>query len=64
LRPFLAALASSDYPGVVSLELKPWSLGAPDSRTILERMREALQFARRALDKTALREGPDDKLFE
>jgi sugar phosphate isomerase/epimerase len=51
LRPFLAALAQrSDYPGVVSLELKPWPLGAPDTETILERMREALQFARRALD--------------
>ncbi len=50
LRPFLAALANSGYPGVVSLELKPWALGAPDTGTILERMREALQFARRALD--------------
>jgi sugar phosphate isomerase/epimerase len=49
LRPFLAALAKSDYPGVVCLELKPWPLGAPDTETILERMREALQFARGAL---------------
>jgi sugar phosphate isomerase/epimerase len=50
LRPFLAALANrGDYPGVVSLELKPWPLGAPDTGTILERMREALRFARRAL---------------
>jgi sugar phosphate isomerase/epimerase len=50
LRPFLAALAQRiDYSGVVSLELKPWPLGAPDTGTILERMREALQFARRAL---------------
>ena len=57
LRPFLAALASSDYPGVVSLELKPWPLGAPDTGTILERMREALHFARRALDGDRV-EGP------
>ncbi|MCA1848072.1 MAG: sugar phosphate isomerase/epimerase, partial [Actinobacteria bacterium] len=49
LRPFLAALANSDYPGVVTLELKPWPLGAPDTETIFTRMREALQFARRAL---------------
>jgi sugar phosphate isomerase/epimerase len=49
LRPFLDALARSDYTGVVSLELKPWPLGAPDTGTILERMREALEFARRAL---------------
>ena len=50
LRPFLAALANGDYPGVVTLELKPWPLGAPDTETILTRMREALEFARRALD--------------
>jgi sugar phosphate isomerase/epimerase len=49
LRGFLRALAESDYPGVVSLELKPWPLGTPDPGTILERMREALEFARRAL---------------
>ena len=49
LRPFLGALAQSDYPGVVSLELKPWPLGAPDPGVILERMREALGFARKAL---------------
>ena len=49
LRPFLAALAENGYPGVVSLELKPWPLGAPDPETILERMRQALEFARRAL---------------
>jgi sugar phosphate isomerase/epimerase len=50
LKPFLAALAEkSDYPGVVCLELGPWSLGAPDLRTIMERMREALEFAREAL---------------
>jgi sugar phosphate isomerase/epimerase len=49
LRPFLAALADGDYAGVVSLELKPWPLGAPQPGTILERMRQALAFARRAL---------------
>lgn len=49
LRPFLAALANSDYPGAVTLELKPWPLGAPDTETIVTRMREALEFARRAL---------------
>ena len=47
LRPFLAALAAGVYPGAVSLELKPWPLGAPDTDTILKRMREALEFARR-----------------
>jgi sugar phosphate isomerase/epimerase len=49
LRPFLSALANSDYPGVVTLELKPWPLGAPDPETIMERMRGALEFARMAL---------------
>ena len=49
LRPFLAALARNDYPGVVSLELKPWPLGAPDPETILKRMRGALEFVRGAL---------------
>jgi sugar phosphate isomerase/epimerase len=49
LRPFLFALANSDYRGAVTLELKPWPLGAPDPETILERMRGALEFARTAL---------------
>jgi sugar phosphate isomerase/epimerase len=49
LRPFLAAVAASGYEGAVSLELKPWPLGAPDPETILTRMGEALEFARRAL---------------
>jgi len=49
LRPFLSALANSDYPGAVTLELKPWPLGAPDPETILERMHGALAFARTAL---------------
>jgi sugar phosphate isomerase/epimerase len=49
LRPFLSALAEGDYPGAVSLELKPWPLGAPDPETILQRMRGALKFTRTAL---------------
>jgi sugar phosphate isomerase/epimerase len=49
LRPFLSALAGSDYTGVVSLELKPWPLGVPDPETILERMRGPLEYARSAL---------------
>jgi sugar phosphate isomerase/epimerase len=49
LRPFLSTLANSDYSGVVTLELKPWPLGAPDPETIMERMRGALEFARMAL---------------
>ena len=49
LRPFLAALARDGYPGVVSLELKPWPLGAPDPETIFDRMRAALRFARAGL---------------
>ena len=49
LKPFLAALPSSGYTGAVSLELKPWPLGAPDPETILRRMRAALQFAREGL---------------
>jgi sugar phosphate isomerase/epimerase len=50
LKPLLAALAASGYPGAVSLELKPWPLGAPDPEVILERMRGALQFTREGLD--------------
>ena len=46
LKVFLAALRRSDYPGVVSLELKPWPLGTPDTGVIQKRMREALDFAR------------------
>ena len=44
LKPLLAALAASGYPGAVSLELKPWPLGAPDPETILQRMRAARRF--------------------
>ena len=50
LKPFLAALASSGYSGAVSLELKPWPLGAPDTDAILRRMRAALQFTREGLE--------------
>jgi sugar phosphate isomerase/epimerase len=49
LKPFLAALGASGYTGAVSLELKPWPLGAPDPGTILERMRAALRFTREGL---------------
>jgi sugar phosphate isomerase/epimerase len=49
LKPFLAALGASGYPGAVSLELKPWPLGTPDPETVLERMRAALRFAREGL---------------
>ena len=49
LKPFLSALAKGDYPGAVSLELKPWPLGAPDPDTIRERMCGALEFVRTAL---------------
>lgn len=51
LEGFLSTLAGSDYPGVVSLELKPWPLGAPDPATILEKMRGALEFTRGALGR-------------
>jgi sugar phosphate isomerase/epimerase len=44
LKPFLAALGASGYTGAVSLELKPWPLGAPDPEAIMERMHEALRF--------------------
>jgi sugar phosphate isomerase/epimerase len=50
LKPFLAALGASGYPGAVSLELKPWPLGTPDPEIILERMRAALRFTREGLD--------------
>ena len=49
LKPFLAALATSGYPGAVSLELKPWPLGTPDPETILGRMRASLEFTREGL---------------
>jgi sugar phosphate isomerase/epimerase len=49
LKPFLAALGASGYTGAVSLEVKPWPLGAPDPEAILERMRAALSFTREGL---------------
>ena len=49
LKPFLAALGASRYTGAVSLELKPWPLGTPDTEAILERMRVALRFTREGL---------------
>jgi sugar phosphate isomerase/epimerase len=49
LKPFLAALGASGYPGAVSLELKPWPLGTPDPGAILARMRAALRFTREGL---------------
>ncbi len=49
LKPFLAALAERGYPGAVSLELKPWPLGAPHPEDILEKMRGALEFTRDGL---------------
>jgi len=49
LKEFLAALGNSGYPGAVSLELKPWPLGAPDPEKILERMRDALEFVKEGL---------------
>ncbi len=50
LKEFLSTLARSEYPGVVSLELKPWPLGVPKPETVLERMREALAFTREGLE--------------
>ncbi len=49
LKQLLSAIGRSDYPGVISLELKPWPLGAPDPEKIRERMREALDYTREAL---------------
>ncbi len=50
LKEFLARLGGSEYPGAVSLELKPWPLGTPDPEVILKRMRDALRFAREGLE--------------
>ncbi|HLL38935.1 MAG TPA: sugar phosphate isomerase/epimerase [Rubrobacteraceae bacterium] len=49
LKKFLARLLEDQYPGAVSLELKPWPLGTPDPEVILERMRGALSFTREGL---------------
>jgi len=49
LGEFLSRLGANGYPGAVSLELKPWPLGAPNPEVILERMNGALRFAREGL---------------
>ena len=49
LTELLAALERDDYLGVVSLELKPWPLGAPDPEVIVKRMRGAVGFMREGL---------------
>ena len=49
LKSFLAAVGASDFPGAVSLELKPWPLGAPHPEEILKRMRASLGFTRNGL---------------
>ena len=51
LAELLAALERDDYSGAVSLELKPWPLGAPDPEKIQERMRGALEFTREGLGR-------------
>ena len=50
LKPFLKRVGELDYPGVVSLELKPWPLGTPNPEVILKRMQEALDFTREGLE--------------
>ncbi|HEX2107841.1 MAG TPA: hypothetical protein VHF70_00995, partial [Rubrobacteraceae bacterium] len=50
LKAFLAALKRDDYPGAVSLELKPWPLGTPNPNVIQKRMSEALHFTREGLE--------------
>lgn len=49
LKEFLAEVGESDYPGAISLELKPWPLGTPHPEVILERMTSALEFTREGL---------------
>jgi sugar phosphate isomerase/epimerase len=49
LEEFLVDLGDSDFPGNVSLELKPWPLGTPHPEDIMKRMREALEYAREGL---------------
>jgi sugar phosphate isomerase/epimerase len=50
LAEFLAALKRDGHPGAVSLELKPWPLGAPDPEVIMKRMRGAAEFTRERLE--------------
>lgn len=52
LKELLYGLRGQGYPGVISLELKPWPLGAPDPEKILQRMRESLEFTREGLAQT------------
>jgi sugar phosphate isomerase/epimerase len=49
LKELLAELGGNEYPGVISLELKPWPLGTPHPEDIVERMRGALEYAREGL---------------
>ena len=49
LKELLGELGRYDYRGAVSLELKPWPLGAPHPEAILERMRAALRYTREGL---------------
>jgi sugar phosphate isomerase/epimerase len=50
LKEFLGALSRDGYSGAVSLELKPWPLGAPDPELILARMNQSLRFAKEGLE--------------
>lgn len=50
LKRFLSVLGGSDYSGAVSLELKPWPLGAPHPEDVLPKMRDALNFTREGLN--------------
>ncbi len=51
LKQMLSAIAKSDYPGAISLEVKPWPLGAPHPEDILPKMRDALEFTREGLGR-------------
>ena len=53
LKQLLAAIGGSDYPGAISLELKPWPLGAPHPEKILSNMRAVLEFTREGLSATS-----------
>ena len=50
MKQLLGRIGESYYPGAVSLELKPWLLGTPAPRVILERMRGALEFTRKGIE--------------
>ena len=49
LTEFLAEVGRSEYPGAISLELKPWPLGTPHPEVIMKRMKAALEFTREGL---------------